>query len=99
MSAERPGRWGANHGRLVTIKRRYDPYNTFRLNHNITPVLPGKRTTAHTADRPPCSTPGASRRTAGKRPRPAGTAPTEPDHREPPPGHGDRAGVPFPIGA
>jgi Berberine and berberine like len=23
--------------RLVTIKRRYDPDNTFRLNHNIDP--------------------------------------------------------------
>jgi hypothetical protein len=30
--------WGANHGRLVTIKRRYDPDNTFRLNHNIDPA-------------------------------------------------------------
>lgn len=29
--------WGANHERLVTIKRRYDPHNIFRLNHNINP--------------------------------------------------------------
>jgi FAD/FMN-containing dehydrogenase len=33
--------WGANYPRLVTIKRRYDPGNIFRLNHNIDPVLPG----------------------------------------------------------
>ena len=31
------GLWGANFERLVTIKRRYDPQNTFRLNHNIDP--------------------------------------------------------------
>jgi FAD/FMN-containing dehydrogenase len=37
------GLWGANHERLVTIKRRYDPDNTFRLNHNIDPGLPGQR--------------------------------------------------------
>ena len=29
--------WGANYERLVTIKRRYDPSNIFRLNHNIDP--------------------------------------------------------------
>ena len=29
--------WGANHPRLVTVKRRYDPDNIFRLNHNIDP--------------------------------------------------------------
>jgi len=29
--------WGANYERLVTAKRRYDPNNIFRLNHNIDP--------------------------------------------------------------
>jgi len=29
--------WGANYERLVTAKRRYDPDNIFRLNHNISP--------------------------------------------------------------
>ncbi len=29
--------WGANYERLVTAKRRYDPDNIFRLNHNIDP--------------------------------------------------------------
>jgi FAD/FMN-containing dehydrogenase len=29
--------WGANYKRLVTVKRRYDPDNIFRLNHNIDP--------------------------------------------------------------
>ena len=27
--------WGINYERLVQIKRRYDPDNIFRLNHNI----------------------------------------------------------------
>jgi hypothetical protein len=30
--------WGSNYGRLVTAKRRYDPDNIFRLNHNIDPL-------------------------------------------------------------
>jgi FAD binding domain-containing protein/berberine-like enzyme len=29
--------YGANHDRLVDVKRRYDPANLFRINHNIAP--------------------------------------------------------------
>jgi hypothetical protein len=29
--------WGPNYDRLVDVKRRYDPGNFFRLNHNIDP--------------------------------------------------------------
>jgi FAD/FMN-containing dehydrogenase len=29
--------YGRNHERLVELKRRYDPDNLFRLNHNIDP--------------------------------------------------------------
>ena len=29
--------WGVNYDRLVDLKRRYDPDNTFHLNHNINP--------------------------------------------------------------
>jgi hypothetical protein len=32
--------WGANYERLVAAKRRYDPDNIFRLNHNIEPSAP-----------------------------------------------------------
>jgi FAD/FMN-containing dehydrogenase len=30
--------FGQNYDRLVHVKRRYDPDNLFRLNHNITPA-------------------------------------------------------------
>jgi hypothetical protein len=30
--------YGPNYDRLVELKRRYDPENAFRLNHNIDPV-------------------------------------------------------------
>ncbi len=29
--------YGENYARLMEIKRRYDPKNLFRLNHNIVP--------------------------------------------------------------
>ena len=29
--------WGVNYERLLDVKRRYDPDNTFHLNHNISP--------------------------------------------------------------
>ena len=31
------GAYGENYARLMEIKRRYDPKNLFRLNHNIVP--------------------------------------------------------------
>jgi FAD/FMN-containing dehydrogenase len=41
MTADESGRvasaYGANHERLVQIKRRFDPNNTFHLNQNISP--------------------------------------------------------------
>jgi Berberine and berberine like len=30
--------FGANLGRLQSVKRKYDPDNFFRLNHNIPPA-------------------------------------------------------------
>jgi FAD/FMN-containing dehydrogenase len=41
MTAEESGRvaaaYGKNYGRLVEIKRKYDPENVFHLNQNIKP--------------------------------------------------------------
>jgi FAD/FMN-containing dehydrogenase len=42
LTAEEPeersrAAWGANHARLVAVKRRFDPHNLFRVNRNIAP--------------------------------------------------------------
>jgi hypothetical protein len=31
--------YGANYGRLVALRNRYDPTNFFRLNQNIKPTV------------------------------------------------------------
>jgi len=38
--------YGPNHERLLELKRRYDPDNLFRLNHNIDPKIDVGRATS-----------------------------------------------------
>ncbi len=38
-AARVPAAYGENYQRLVELKRRFDPDNVFRTNHNIAPSL------------------------------------------------------------
>jgi hypothetical protein len=43
-----PCAYGPNWNRLVDLKRRYDPDNTFHLNHNIDPSTSQPKTEQET---------------------------------------------------